>query len=82
MWAALFTCTAPAFVPLVGNRYGKKRVLFVGSFCSTAGSALQAGSVNPSMLVVAHLTCGFGIGIGFIMPGPPLYHHIGGIPFG
>jgi MFS family permease len=64
----LLTC---ALVPFVGNRYGRKRVLFVGSLCSIVGSALQAGSVNPAMLSVARLICGFGIG--FLMPGVPLY---------
>ena len=50
---------------------GRRMPIAIGSGFAIIGSALQAGSVNPSMLIVARAI--LGIGIGFLLSGVPLY---------
>jgi hypothetical protein len=54
-----------------GNRYGRKSGIALGAIVSVIGSALQAGSVNPDMMIVARLIVGAGMGI--LLPAVPLY---------
>ena len=54
-----------------GNRYGRKSGIALGATVAVIGSALQAGSINPDMLIVARLIVGAGMGI--LLPAVPLY---------
>lgn len=54
-----------------GNRYGRKSGIALGATVSVIGAALQAGSVNPDMMIVARLVVGAGMGI--LLPAVPLY---------
>ena len=55
----------------VSNRWGRKMPITVGASLTAVGGALQAGTVNSTMLAVARVI--IGIGIGFILPAIPLY---------
>lgn len=57
--------------PIVGDRYGRKKVIGLGAITSVIGAALQAGSVNPAMMIVARLIVGVGMGI--LIATVPLY---------
>jgi MFS family permease len=63
----VFCLVAPVF----GDRFGRKTTITVGAVFSIIGGALQAGSVNAEMLIGARLI--IGIGMGFLLPGVPLY---------
>ena len=54
-----------------GDRYGRKSGIALGATVSVIGAALQAGSVNPAMMIVARLIVGAGMGI--LLPAVPLY---------
>lgn len=45
-----------------GDKYGRKKGTFVGSVLSLIGSAMQCGSVNADMFIVARIISGLGIG--------------------
>lgn len=57
--------------PIVGNRYGRKKVIFLGAAISVLGAALQAGSVNPAMMIVSRFIVGTGMGV--LLATVPLY---------
>jgi len=46
----------------VGDKLGRKKGAFIGSLLSLVGSALQCGSVNADMFIVARVISGLGIG--------------------
>jgi MFS family permease len=46
----------------IGDLYGRKKAVALGSFLAIIGGALQAGSQNASMTIVARTICGLGIG--------------------
>lgn len=45
-----------------GDKYGRKKGAFLGAVLSLVGSALQAGSVDANMFIVARVIAGLGIG--------------------
>jgi MFS family permease len=45
--------------------------LALGALLATLGTALQAGGVNPEIVIVARAI--LGLGTGFFLPGVPLY---------
>lgn len=53
-------CVAAAWT---SNVYGRKWTMNVAAVISTIGGALQAGSVNATMLIVARFITGWGIGM-------------------
>ncbi|OAL28312.1 hypothetical protein AYO22_03018 [Fonsecaea multimorphosa] len=53
------------------TRSGRRMPIAVGAAFAALGSALQAGSVNPEMMIVARAI--LGIGVGFLLSGVPLY---------
>lgn len=57
--------------PIVGDRWGRRIVIGLGGVISVVGAALQAGSVNPAMLIVARFVVGAGMGI--LLATVPLY---------
>lgn len=57
--------------PVFGDRYGRRKVIGLGAMLSVIGAALQAGSVNPAMMIVARLIVGLGMGI--LIATVPLY---------
>ncbi|KAK5058471.1 hypothetical protein LTR69_006876 [Exophiala sideris] len=57
--------------PVIGDRYGRKKVIGLGAVTSVIGAALQAGSVNPAMMIIARLIVGAGMGI--LLATVPLY---------
>ncbi|KAH6695974.1 general substrate transporter [Leptodontidium sp. MPI-SDFR-AT-0119] len=48
------------FIPIVSDRWGRKAGLAFGAAVSVLGGALQAGSVNLAMFVIARLLLGVG----------------------
>lgn len=46
----------------LGDKLGRKKSAFIGAVLSLLGSALQAGSVNADMFIVARVIAGLGIG--------------------
>lgn len=46
----------------LGDKLGRKKAAFMGAILSLAGSALQCGSVNSDMFIVARVISGLGIG--------------------
>jgi MFS family permease len=46
----------------LGNFLGRKKTIIVGSSIMIVGAAIQAGSMNLSMLIVSRLITGFGNG--------------------
>jgi MFS family permease len=54
-----------------GNRYGRKSGIALGATVSVIGAVLQAGSINPAMMIVARLIVGGGMGV--LLPAVPLY---------
>lgn len=45
-----------------GDRFGRKRAIFIASFVCVIGGALQAGSAHIGMFIVARFVTGLGIG--------------------
>ncbi|RVX66884.1 hypothetical protein B0A52_09008 [Exophiala mesophila] len=46
----------------LGDKFGRKKAAFLGAILSLLGSALQCGSVNADMFIVARVIAGLGIG--------------------
>lgn len=54
---ALWTC------PVVGDKFGRKAVIRLGSVIGVIGAALQAGSVSTTMFLIARFVAGAAMGI-------------------
>lgn len=65
---AILACYA---TPMVGDRYGRKKVIALGAAISVVGAALQAGAINVAMLIAAR--CIIGAGMGILLATVPLY---------
>jgi MFS family permease len=55
----------------ISDKWGRKAPIGTGSFLVMLGGALQAGSVNLSMLAGSRVI--IGLGIGMLLPAVPLY---------
>jgi MFS family permease len=57
--------------PAIADRYGRRSAIALGAIVSIIGAALQTGSINTSMMIVARLIIGCGMGV--LLPAVPLY---------
>lgn len=58
-FGAMFGCFIGGWA---GDKYGRKKGAFMGAALSLLGTALQTGSVNADMFIVARVVAGLGIG--------------------
>lgn len=58
-FGAMFGCF---FGGKIGDLYGRRKAVALGSFLAIVGGALQAASQSANMTIVARTICGLGIG--------------------
>lgn len=47
----------------IGNKIGRRPLLYIGTFGTLVGAALQAGSVKLPMFMITRLINGFAVGV-------------------